>query len=274
MFKNMHVLQRLTLPVVLCLFLLLLFVPGASLEASSGHLPQFVGPNIHYLALGDSLAFGYQPNGDYTQGYVSDFFADLQQHGVQDVTDYGCPGETSSTMIYGGCPFAPKSRPQLATALSYLHANAGTVSPVTLDMGINDLIYDSNIATCTVNKPRFYKDLATLDFNLRHIILPALHSALLVNGKLTGDLLLMNYYDPFQNLCPQLVVYTQLLNNHLAQDVRGFGSIVDVFRAFGGTTAPNQNICSYTWICNRHDIHATDTGYSVIANTFERATGY
>jgi hypothetical protein len=39
------------------------------------------GPKQHYLALGDSLAFGFQPDGDFAHGYVSDLFAVLQGKG-------------------------------------------------------------------------------------------------------------------------------------------------------------------------------------------------
>ncbi|HLQ29648.1 MAG TPA: hypothetical protein VK140_10500, partial [Ktedonobacteraceae bacterium] len=118
-------------------------------------------------------------------------------------------------------------------------------------------------------------DLATLDYNLSRIILPKLHAALTVNGQLTGDLVVMNYYDPYQNICPNSVPFTQLVNQHLANDVNGYGTMVDVFSAFGGATTPNPNICKYTWMCSIFtDIHATDRGYSVIASTFEQGTGY
>jgi hypothetical protein len=50
---------------------------------------------------------------------------------------------------------------------------------------------------------------------------------------------------------------------------------VDVFTAFGGPGVPNPNICTYTWMCTAPplgpDIHATDLGYRVIADTFAAA---
>lgn len=86
---------------------------------------------------------------------------------------------------------------------------------------------------------------------------------------------MMNYYDPFQNFCPDTVPFVQTLNAHLAADVSGFGIIVDVFGAFGGATTPNPLICTYTWMCTPPplgpNIHATDLGYSVIADTFAAA---
>jgi hypothetical protein len=179
-------------------------------------------------------------------------------------------------MIKGGCPFAPSgSRPQLASALDYLRRNAGQVSPVTLDIGANDVLHDTNTAACSVNVTMFNADLATLDSNLTRTILPALSSALTVKGHMTGDLLIMNYYDPLQNLCPKLIPYTLTVNKHIASDVKGFGMLVDVFKAFGGASTPNPNICTYTWICSSyHDIHATNKGYLVIAGAFERQVDY
>ncbi|HEX7736764.1 MAG TPA: hypothetical protein VF458_18095 [Ktedonobacteraceae bacterium] len=44
------------------------------------------------------------------------------------------------------------------------------------------------------------------------------------------------------------------------------------------TTEPNPNICTYTWMCRNSitplAIHATDTGYSIMAGAFEQAAGY
>lgn len=265
---------RIVAPIIIAFLSLLVFTPSAfaashSLAASSNNHRV---THYHYLALGDSLAFGVQPNNDFTHGYVNDIFNDLKSDGFQDHLNLGCPGESSITMIHGGCP-SGSSPPytQLATALGYLHAHAGQVKLVTLDIGANDLLKDSNISTCAI-LPTFTSDLATLDTNLNQVILPQLHAALKVNGHLTGKLVMMNYYDPSQNLCPKLVKYTKILNRHLADDVQGFGHIVNVFQAFGGNHTPNPHVCTLTWMCAAPplgpDIHATTKGYQVIANTF------
>ena len=160
------------------------------------------------------------------------------------------------------------------TALNFLRSHRGQVSPVTLDIGANDLLRDVKTSNCTVS-PNFDADLARLDNNLTHIILPQLHAALTINGHVTGDLVMMNFYDPFQNICPNSVAITETVNAHLAADVSSYGTIVDVFSAFGGPKTPNPHICTYTWMCSIFkDIHATNTGYSVIAATFEQGTGY
>ncbi len=268
--------RRIVIPVVVALTLLLTVAPAA-LAAPRAAL---VGPKHYYLALGDSLAFGYQPDLNYDDGYASDFYANLKAHGVGSIADMGCPGETSSTMINGGCPVPflrkyPYVGPQLNAALIYLALLRGQVSPVTLDIGANDFLPLINTSTCAINVSAFNNAMATLDYNLRQVILPKLHTALTVNGQLTGDIVMMNYYDPLQNKCPNTVPYVESVNQHLTADASGYATIVDVFSAYGGATTPNPNICSYTWECSIFsDVHATDKGYSVIASTFEQGTGY
>ncbi len=263
---------------ILACLLLLLTAPAAFAAQRAGI--SLVGPKQRYLAIGDSLAFGYQPDLNYADGYSTDFYNNLQSHSVHSYANMGCPGETSSTFINGGCPYPflrkyPYVGAQLNAALAYLALYKGQVSPVTFDIGANDLLPDINSSTCVVNTTKYNSDLATLDTNLTQIILPKLHNALVVSGKLTGDLLVMNYYDPYQNSCPNTVSYIQEINQHIASDVSGYGTMVDVFTAFGGATTPNKNTCSYTWICSIFkDIHATSTGYSVIASAFEKSAGY
>lgn len=275
MLKRVSVPRRGPLVLVVLIALLTAFSPTVAAHAERHS--SLVGPKKYYLALGDSLAFGYQPDGDYAHGYAEDFFASLREDGTHVLANMGCPGETSATMIQGNCPYPtlrkyPYAGAQLDAAVAFLQQHRGQVSPVTLDMGANDLLHDVDPRTCAIS-PNYLSDLTQLDANLTQVILPRLHAALTVHGRARGDLVMMNYYDPFQNLCPQDVVFTQLLNRHLAADVQGFGTIVDVFGAFGGESVPNSNLCSYTWICSSfHDIHATDLGYSVIADTFEDST--
>jgi hypothetical protein len=67
-----------------------------------------------YLALGDSLAFGYsqqlynehQPEGDpasnFEAGYVDDYYSKLKAHSQWQKVNLGCPGETSKSLIGNG----------------------------------------------------------------------------------------------------------------------------------------------------------------------------
>jgi lysophospholipase L1-like esterase len=264
---------------IICAVSLFFVVSPVTFAATHIRTFSLVGPEKYYLALGDSLAFGYQPDLNFNQGYVDDFFSNLKGHGVKTLANMGCPEETSSTFINGGCPYAYLHKyfylgAQLKAAVNYLHNHAGQVSPVTLDIGANDLLGDINTSNCTISS-NYNTDLAILDSNLTGTILPQLEAALTVKGKLTGDLVMMNYYDPYQDICPNTVSYIQKFNKHLNSDIRGFGIIVDVFTNFGGSGTPNPNICNNTWICSIFkNIHPTNKGYSVIASTFENGSRY
>lgn len=242
----------------------------------------WVGPKSQYLALGDSLGFGYQPDFNWDDGYAQDFYyGNLQSHGVSSLTNYACNGETSVTMINGDCPYGYVLHDyyfgsQLDAAVNYLNANQGLVSPVTLDMGANDLLPDINKSTCAISST-WTNDYSTLDVNLRTIILPRLVAALTdSSGHRTGDLVMMNYYDPLINVCPNSLPYVQQVNTLIAHDASLFNvPVVNVYGAFGGNNM-GATICTNTWICNYlfHDIHPKNAGYQIIANAFASTTGY
>ena len=123
-----------------------LLLGPTSASASSEH---FNPPKHYYLALGDSLAYGYQyakflaefPNIDATSfdtGYVDDLAARLRtvRPGIQTV-NYGCPGETTAS-YFTGCAYQATfplhvgySGSQAAAALAFLRAHHGQVSPIT-----------------------------------------------------------------------------------------------------------------------------------------------
>ncbi len=293
-FKNHFILSMLSLVSllgVLALGISLQLQPGhahaAELRTSSDAQPfHLIGPKQHYLALGDSLAYGFQPclltnppTCSTTEGYVYDLFQTLQSEGTKDVTNLGCLSESSITFINGGiCSYHQPFTSQLQAAVAYLKANAGKVSPVTLDIGVNDVEPDLAITQngCTVSS-NFGTDLATLNNNLKYVILPQLQAALTVNGGATGSIVMMNYYNPFPNCLknPDFVTDFTQFEADLAADVKGFGVIVDVLGAFGGITTPN--LCMYTWMCGDPpapkgpDIHPRKAGYSIIADTFAAA---
>ncbi len=241
---------------------------------------RFVGAKHYYLGLGDSLAFGFQPDLNWDEGYVEDlYYQNLQYHGSSSLTNYGCNGETSNSMISGNCPYWYILHnyywgAQLTAAVNFLNNHKGNVSPVTLDMGANDLLPYINASNCSISSS-WTSALSTLNYNLNNIILPKLVNALTVNGVRTGDLVMMNYYDPFALQCPNTIPYVQQLNTNIQNDAAMFGiPVVNVYAAFGGSNQAS-NICSYTWMCSFfNNIHPTSTGYQVIANAFTNTLGY
>jgi lysophospholipase L1-like esterase len=237
-----------------------------------------------YMALGDSLSFGYQPDDNFTSGFVDDVYAQLHQANGSELANYACSGETTSTMITGGCIGRIAHNtfytgPQLQAALDFLADHRGSVSPITLEIGSNDVLPDWQSASCSP-KSTTTADLANMDLNLTQVILPRLVQALQTpSGFRAGDLHLLNYYNPFAKECPDSAPFVHVLNDHLAADAAQFRiPVVDVYTAFGGDAGMAGNVCGaqpYTWICNAqfHDVHPTTLGYQAIAHAVEQTLG-
>jgi lysophospholipase L1-like esterase len=235
----------------------------------------------YYVALGDSLTFGFQPDLDLSDGFADDLFTALRPASVTDLENFACGGETSTTMIHGGCTYrfathVRYSGPQLDAATNFISAHRGQVSPITLEIGANDVLPDFNKATCTAS-PAADADLALLDTNLTQTILPRLMNALTTPaGHPAADLVLLNYYNPFAKSCPNSQEFIHLLNTHLATDAAQFRiPVVDIYSAFGGDNTMAANICTYTWTCSSYnDIHPTIQGYRLMAAAIQQVLGY
>src|SRR5689334_6661515 len=139
--------------------------PVAQADPGPKHNP----PKSIYLALGDSLAFGYQqakfnanlPNENpaaYNTGYVDDFAQQLAaiDPGIETV-NLGCPGETTDSLLgLAPCPYHPPfalhtdyTGAQIDAAVKVLQDHPGQVSPVTIDIGANDLL--ALVRSCTTS---------------------------------------------------------------------------------------------------------------------------
>jgi lysophospholipase L1-like esterase len=268
--------------VALSVVLVAALVGADVLVLSRNNPAEALGPH-YYMALGDSLSFGYQPNLDFSSGFADDIFNDLRFVDVTGVVNYACAGETTDTFIHGGCVgrFAHHgsyTSAQLTAAVDFLkkEVNRGHVSPITLEIGSNDVIPDWDPTTCTAG-PNVDIDLAHMDSNLTKVILPQLVDALQSRTNANnGDLHLLNYYNPYAKECPDSAPFVQRVNDHLAADAAQFKiPVVDVYGAFDAGAGMAANICKYTWICDArfHDIHPTTDGYRVIATAVELALG-
>ena len=117
--------------------------PGAVPPGARSTPPAKAPPATYYLALGDSLSQGVQPNAAGVSvmtrdGYADQVYAALHpsRPGLK-LVKLGCPGETTASMINGGiCRYRDGS--QLAAAVAFLQAHRGRVLLVTLDIGAND----------------------------------------------------------------------------------------------------------------------------------------
>jgi lysophospholipase L1-like esterase len=280
-------------------------VAAAGITACSGPGPGSVAsaPATYYLALGDSLSQGVQPDAAGTsvetgQGYADQLYAMLRPgQPALKLVKLGCPGETTATMIHGGiCRYPGGS--QLAAAVAFLSAHRGHMYLVTLDIGANDPedCGSDGVSLRTITAC-IGTDIPDAASNL-DTILARLRAAAGPGARIVG----MSYYLPAlaewrNGLTGQAVAwvserlavaYNDLLDNAYAKsDVR----VANVFGAFQTTDFGNRvavpgvgtvprnvaDICQWTWECasppRGPNQHANQAGYGVIARAFRSAAG-
>jgi lysophospholipase L1-like esterase len=255
----------------------------------------------YYLALGDSLSRGVQPDAagvsvETGQGYPDLVYARLRRSrpGLR-LVQLGCPGETTETMMHGGiCRYPGGS--QLAAAVAFLRAHRGHVLLITIDIGANDPEHCGDqaslagLASCIGGVPDAASNLTA--------ILASVRAAAGSGVRIVG----MSYYLPElaewrDGPLGQVVAwaserlaisYNGLLDRAYAQ---AGVSVANVLGAFDTTDFGNPvrvpgiglvplnvaRICEWTWECASRprgpNQHANPAGYRVIANTILKAAG-
>lgn len=253
-----------------------------------GHkMPGHGFPQTSYLALGDSLAFGYsqakfesllptENPAEYNTGYVDDFahVLKLGNPKLQVIND-GCPGETTESFIKGPCEYQlafPLHHPyvggptssQLSDALAYLQANPNT-NPITLDIGANDALgviehtCEKKVECVVKEAPALFAHIAA---NLG-LILTDLRGA-----DPHATIIVLGLYNPFGEKLPGGNALTAQLNEVMSQvsSTAGarFADPLPLFNPPGALEEPT--ICLLTNMCKTpEDIHPTDLGYAVLA---------
>lgn len=232
-----------------------------------------------YVALGDSLAAGFQPGAgdDKDGGYVGPVLDATQDTSPKTkLLNLACSGETSTTLVNGGrCSYEEGS--QLDEAVEFLSAHRHTTRLVTVTIGAND------VTPCLSAPDRnacVQQRLTALAGNLQQVLSRA-HAA-----APEADILVTNYYNPYLALYfsdPALAQITTALqaalNNTIAAVTAPFGTTVDVATAFRSTDTTMvdgvprnvREICRLTWMCARNDIHANGAGYALMGETVAAA---
>jgi lysophospholipase L1-like esterase len=213
------------------------------------------------LAVGDSLAAGYQPtdrsalppidsgSGFRDQGYPGSYAADLATSQSLSLVDLACPGETTASMLatpaQALCGDLYKAEfgvsSQIAAAESFLSRHRGRVGLVTLDIGANDL--DHCVSATTVNTGCLESADVGAVKNLGRIL--TLLTASVHRFDPGTRIAAMDYYDPFlglefspggikgDELALGSVVATKAFNAELNTTFNKFGVLaVDVASAF------------------------------------------
>jgi lysophospholipase L1-like esterase len=257
------------------------FCTVAALVGLSSAPAQARPPSSYYLSLGDSIAFGYQPNlvaaGDVNPADYRSYAEDLA--GVDralTLVNYGCPGETTGTLIAGGCPWpAPLhnsyggATSQLAAAKAFLTAHPGQVSLVSIDIGSNDLLAlvaqceataTSTAALQTCLTTGLPATLATIATNYE-IVLQTIKT-LAPNARIV----MFNLYNPLALTLPGSDQLIAVVNQTLA--AVAVGAHVSLANAFGainikaGSPIEALAVCALTWECTSYkNVHPTTLGY-------------
>ena len=270
----------------------LLTSPNAAAEPLGGSAPpKFDPPKRYYLALGDSVAYGYQqskvdaglPPSAFDTGYVDVFAARLRliRPGLT-VVDYGCPQESTASFILGPCPQNARGFPlhdafsgsQLRAATAFLRRHPGQVSPITLSLGGQDIsdFTDSCGGDFTCIENGAPAEIGTMAASFR-VILARLRAAapdaeIIITGAWDGNIGYFAEADPlFQALNTAL---TAAASSERAR----FADTFAVFNPQADPTAETNAICALTLLCTEGDGHPSDAGYAAIAGAVFDASGY
>jgi lysophospholipase L1-like esterase len=278
-----------------------------------------------YLALGDSMAYGYQaakfaaqlpaPNpATFNTGYVDLFLAHMQQTnpGLIAIND-GCPGETSTSLISGfnpagglcgrgsGFPYTWLHHPyslgqsQLQNAVAYLSTHATTTSPITLNIGANDLLVF--LSSCGFGTPSYNATCVATGMaaaqntivNNNKAILEALQA---VTPASASNYVVMGLYNPYPTLINVAgstgdgviaglnAKIKAVAEAHGAHFVNPLPVINPSGTAGGPESGDIASVCALTLMCPggtynpaTGDIHPSDKGYAALASLFESASG-
>jgi lysophospholipase L1-like esterase len=272
-----------------------LVVASAAVGALAGFSADAAGigqaPKSYYLALGDSIAYGIQPDkadrgvppSGYRTGYV-DVFAQRLRHVTPniEVVNYSCPGESTVSFVRGGCPWRSEGKKlhdpyrgtQMSAALAFLAAHRGRVSPITLHLWGNDIdpvaeACKGDFACIEKRAPAAIAHISSrLGDILRRLHAAAPNAEIIVNGVWNFNTDDLPGTDPLFRSLDRAI--------RLAAVGAGarFAELFPLFNPHGSVAREKARVCSYVFICTRDDPHPTDAGYRAIAGAVWQASGY
>jgi lysophospholipase L1-like esterase len=245
--------------------------------------PKFNPPKTYYLALGDSIAYGYQawrrlaglPPSGYDTGYVDVFAQRLRtiQPSIQ-VLNYSCIGESTRTFMTGPCVGNIVGQPlhdgwsgtQLDAALAFLSAHKGEVSPITVTLGGNDARELNEECGGDPNciLERVHAAIARAAANLESILgqlrAAAPQAEIIVTGPWNISV------GAFPETDPLFSLFNEALKQSVTDSRARYAELFPIFNPQGDIDAETAAICTLTLLCTDGDIHPSDAGYRVIAD--------
>jgi lysophospholipase L1-like esterase len=267
------------------------WIKGTAAVAGHSSRPVYEPPQRYYLALGDSMTYGFQPTKQpgarpsaFNTGYVDLFAARLRKLSPKiQVVNYGCPGESTVTFSRGGCPgFAEGFKlhdafrgAQLKAAEFFLRARPGQVSPITVTLWGNDwfpVLLDKCKGQLTCVRRRGPSAIASIGSRLQSI-LQRLRAA-----APTAEIIVTGAWNPDPNQLEELEQIYRSLDASIARAATTSGARVarmqPVLNPPGSLRTRRTRLCALTFICAKGDPHPTDAGYRAMAEAFMTASGY
>ena len=265
---------------------LVVLVLGAVAPSAASAAPQ-----AYYLALGDSMAWGFQPTkarrglqpNRFDTGYVDVFAARLRVLAPEiKVVNYGCPGESLVSFVKGPCPWVADgnrlhdrfSGPQLDAALAFLQAHPGQVSPITITLWGNDVgaLEERCRGRLRCLRKRAPRAVAKMGSRLGSILgqlrAAAPEAEIIATGAWNFEV---------GRLAKVRFLYRSL-DKRISLAAAGSGATVAdmraVFNPHGGPAAVREKVCELTFICALGDPHPKNAGYRAMAEAFLAASGY
>ena len=262
--------------------------PSATPSASASPSPSASGGGGLYVALGDSLAAGYQPGGAELRDTAYPALTATRLGAGGDaltLENLGCSGETTTSLLKGGkCDFAAGSQLEQAEKLL---KDSDDVSLVTVDIGGNDLL------RCVRGGAQIDTACVTAGVGTVKKNLPTILKRLKTAAGGDVPVLVLGYYNPWlaakalnqpiKGVDAAAKAYTSL-STAIESAAKASGTtFVGIDQAFStndttptkinGRSVPKNAaaICTLTNICTAADIHLTDEGAATVARVLAKA---
>jgi lysophospholipase L1-like esterase len=273
---------------------------GAASAKPKAHAPLPVTPGTRYLALGDSVTFGYMeptvvPAPNYHDqasflGYPELLGSELRLK----VANAACSGETSSSLVNAsaqsnGCENTPGNKApgyrtqfplhvnykgsQLAFALSYLKAHKD-VTLVSLMIGANDFFVCQETTSDGCGAAEQAAVARTVTANVHQIL-----GSIRTKAHYKGQIAIVNYYS-LDYSSAAINAQSQLLNKvqdaaakpYHVEIADGYGQVEKGAAHFGGSTCGAGLITQLNSTPGSCGIHPSYAGQSLLAQALENAS--
>ncbi|MGC2169410.1 MAG: hypothetical protein WA580_09940 [Acidimicrobiales bacterium] len=273
----------------------------AGADSTSADSTSALATSGFYLDLGASASVGYQPtpsdpHGEATdEGYANDIVSYEANRGVTlALTQLGCPGESTATMISGVDSCYRGAGSQLSDAVSFLQSHQSEQGFVTIDFGFNDF------HPCLIDAPMIQscvgENIEELTTQLTYIV-GVLRAAAGTRVSFVG----VGHYDPYvadaihglagEDFANRSKGVVGRLNATLSTIYASAGipmaSVSNYFAApsrarvrmvgIGDVSSDVLQVCNLTWMCAKSpygpNLHPNVLGYSAIAAAVESQLG-